>query len=143
MEMDDRAVWALALVIIAAMAMRYLPRFQARAPFIRPKVLQERLDAGDDVVVIDVRTESEFAGRLGHVPQAINVPVGDLKARLIQKADEVEGFRHHPIYVYCMGEMRAAQGARALVDAKFNRVSVVKGGLKAWIRGGHPVERDA
>lgn len=143
MEFDDRAVWALALVIVAAMAVRYLPRYQARAPFVKPAVLQQRLDAGDDVVVIDVRTESEFAGRLGHVPQAINVPVGDLKARLIQKADEVETFRHQPIYVYDLGEMRAAQGARALVDAKFNRVSVIKGGLKAWIRSGRPVEREA
>lgn len=141
MEFDERTVWAFVLVIIAALALRYLPRYQARSPFVDPEVLRKRMEAGDDVVVVDVRTESEFAGRLGRLPGSVNVPVADLKMRLNAADRELGELRGHPVFVYCTGELRAARGARALRDAGFNRVSVIRGGLKAWIRRGYPLER--
>ena len=140
MDVEDRTFWALVLVLAAAVLLRYLPRYQARVPFVDVRELKGRLDAGDDVVVIDARTEGEFAGRLGHVPGAVNVSAADLKVRLLQGSEDMKAFRDHPVYVYDMGEMRAARAARALHDAKFLRVKALKGGFKSWLRRGYPVE---
>ncbi len=142
LEVADRTFWALVLVLGAVVALKYLPRYQARVPFVDAAELKRHLDAGDDVVVIDARTAGEFAGAQGRVPGAVNVSVGDLKVRLLQRADDLEAFRGQQIYVYDLGERRAAVAARALHDAKFVRVKVIKGGLRAWIRRGYPVERD-
>jgi rhodanese-related sulfurtransferase len=140
LDAADRTFWALVLVLGAVVALKYLPRYQARVPFVDAAELKRRLDAGDDVVIIDVRTAGEFGGKRGRIPGAINVSVGDLKVCLLQRAGDIEAFRGHPVYVYDLGERRAAVAARALHDAKFSRVSVVKGGLKAWLRRGFPVE---
>ena len=140
MEQADRAFWVLLLVILAVIAMKYLPRYQARAPFVDPHDLKQRLDAGEDVVVVDVRTAREYLGGRGHIPGAVNLSVGDLKVRLQQRMEDVEAWRGRRIYVYEQGELRAASAARAFSDAKFVHVSVIKGGLKAWLRRGFPVE---
>lgn len=44
--------------------------------------LQRRLAAGDDVVLVDVRQPEEFTAPPGHLPGAINVPLGDLSGRV-------------------------------------------------------------
>src|ERR1700722_9080919 len=40
--------------------------------------LQRRIASGDAVVLVDVRQPEEFASPPGHLPDAINVPLGDL-----------------------------------------------------------------
>ena len=141
MDWDAKTAWTFVLVIVAALAYRYLPRWQARSPFVGPDVLKQRLDSGDDVVVIDVRTEGEFHGRLGHIPGAVNAPLSDLKARLGTHDAELQACSNHPVFVYCLGEGRGARAARSLRDTGFTDVSVLKGGLRAWLRRTYPTEK--
>ena len=61
-------------------------------------------------VLVDVRTESEFAG--GHVPGATNVPLGGLSTQ----AAELAG-RGKPIVVYCASGVRSAGAKRILHGA--------------------------
>jgi len=42
--------------------------------------LQAQLDAGADVLLIDVREDHEVAG--GSIPGSIHIPVGELEARM-------------------------------------------------------------
>ena len=42
--------------------------------------LQRRIASGDAVVLVDVRQPEEFTSPPGHLPDAINVPLGDLPA---------------------------------------------------------------
>ncbi len=141
MEWDATTVWTFALVIIAALAYRYLPRWQARSPFVDAETLKQRLDGGEDIVIVDVRTAGEFHGRLGHIPDAVNVPLSDLKRRIGARDAELEGCKDHPVFVHCLGEVRSARAARALRDAGFSDVSVVKGGYRGWLRRSYPTER--
>ncbi len=142
MEYDAKTVWSFVLVLTAALAYRYVPRWRARSPFVEPKALKQRLDAGDDVVVIDVRTRGEYAGRGGHIPGSVNVPMGDLAARVGARDRDLSELRDHPVFVHCAGELQASRAARVLRDAGFNDVSVIKGGFRAWRRGGYALERD-
>ncbi len=140
MEYDARTLWTVVIVIVAAVAYRYLPRLQARSPFVDPEVPKRRLDAGEDVVIIDVRTPGEFNGRGGHIPGAINVPMGDLRARLAARDGDLLSLKDQPVYVHCLMAGRASRSARALRDAGFTDVSVIKGGIRRWRRSRFPIE---
>jgi len=142
MEMDDRTLWTMVLVLAAAMAYRYMPRWRARSPFVPPAALKKRLDAGDDVVVLDVRTKGEYHGRGGHVSGAVNVPLADLSARLMALDQDLAPLKDHAIYVHCGTEARGARAARQLRDAGFTDVSVIAGGYRAWRRRGFPTDQE-
>jgi rhodanese-related sulfurtransferase len=75
--------------------------------------------------LIDVRTEGEFA--TGHVPGAVNVPLGfGLDDPRIQSLDA-----EAPVYVICQSGGRSARAADQLVSGGFSAVNV-KGGTGAW-----------
>jgi rhodanese-related sulfurtransferase len=56
-------------------------------------VLRDRLDAGDDIVVVDARSAGEHAQE--HIPGAISLPLSELEARM----DELP--RDQEIVFYC------------------------------------------
>ncbi len=60
-----------AVVVVAFLALK-------RMSLVSEKLAQQHLRAG--ALVIDVRSPDEFAG--GHVPQAINIPLGQLSQGL-------------------------------------------------------------
>jgi hypothetical protein len=69
----------LTLALLAAVA--FLPRLSRRLKgprFIDPDELKRRLDSGERLGLIDVRTPDEFFGPLGHIASAKNIPVADL-----------------------------------------------------------------
>ena len=92
------------------------------------ETFSEAHEAG--AVVIDVRDPSEF--RSGHVDGAVNIPNGDLRARLYEVPRKV------PVYLVC------ANGARSLESAQFLRAvgydaHSVAGGMFAWLASGRPL----
>lgn len=128
------------LVVAIFVAFRYMPRLTAGVPFVDPSELKERLDRGEDTVVIDVRTDGEFVGNLGHVPGALNILAGDLAAKIEAMGASAEELKSEPVYVMCRTENRAPRGARVLKKAGFTNVRIVKGGMSRWNREGFPVE---
>ncbi len=58
-------------------------------------------------LLLDVRTRGEFAG--GHLPAAVNVPVGELAERTHELTSPAR-----PIVVYCRSGARSASAASQL-----------------------------
>ncbi|HEX5059653.1 MAG TPA: rhodanese-like domain-containing protein [Kofleriaceae bacterium] len=77
-------------------------------------------------VVIDVRTPDEYAA--DHLPNATNIPVEDVSARLSEIEALVSGNKAKPIVVYCAAGGRAAKAKATLDGAGFSHV-VNGGGL--------------
>jgi ArsR family transcriptional regulator len=71
----------------------YFQRLDQLEPISR-KELAQRLRA-KSAIVLDVRPEDEFA--LGHVPGALNIPINELKRRLVELPKDQE------IVAYCRG----------------------------------------
>ena len=72
----------------------------------------------DDATLLDVRSPAEFGG--DHLPDAINIPIGELSGRLAElKSDKKNG---RPIVVYCQSGMRSAQAKKELERNGFERV---------------------
>lgn len=141
MEFDQNLVVNIALVALAFAFLKYMPRLTAWGiKFVDNSEVKAKLDASEDVVVIDVRTEGEFSGKTGHVPGAINLPLGNLNARLKELGEQLSPYKTLPVYVMCRTENRSSNAARSLRNAGFANLAVVKGGIKGWQRAGYPVE---
>ncbi len=54
-------------------------RYSPNVPRISPEELKEKLDAGAEVVIIDVRSKEEFDQ--GHIPGAISIPYEEIETR--------------------------------------------------------------
>ena len=110
------------------------PRVDAPA-WIEVDELQRRLAAGDAVVLVDVRQSEEFTAPPGHLPGAINVPLGDLPSR----AGELAA-RRQPIVVVCKTDRRSARAATELLATGLRDVTVLRGGTDEWHRQGLTLE---
>ncbi|MFE8956377.1 rhodanese-like domain-containing protein [Streptomyces althioticus] len=81
---------------------------------------------GDDVVVLDVRRDSERAG--GHIDGSVHIPVHALHGRIGEVPDGT-------VWVHCAGGMRAAIAA-SLLDAAGRDVVAVDDGFDAATEAG-------
>lgn len=91
-----------------------------------------RLHAGD-VTVLDVRPADEFAA--GHLPRAVNIPLGELDARLgeLDPSREVVAYCRGP---YCVLSFEAVAALRA----RGFRVRRLEDGFPEWRAAGLPLE---
>jgi rhodanese-related sulfurtransferase len=105
--------------------------------FVSPEELRALLAARDrdNVHVFDVRTREEYAA--GHIAGAVWVPGG----QAVQATDECVAVRAASIVLACDGAVRAVMTASWLRRMGFPRVSVLRGGLPAWIAAGGATER--
>ena len=98
--------------------------------------LNELIESGQSVELIDVRTPVEF--REVHVPAARNVPLDQLNAKeYLSGRSQAET----PLYVICKSGSRGRQACEKLVAAGGAHVVNVDGGTAAWDAAGFPVLR--
>lgn len=94
--------------------------------------VQRYREAGEDVVVIDLRPAEAF--RAGHLPRARSVPLAELRRR------ESEIPRSGRVVLYAGTTEEAAAAYQALREVGHRNVMVLAGGLPAWTRLGYPLE---
>lgn len=118
---------ALSLLAAVALLPRLVRKLRAR-PMLDVLDLKRELDAGEDVLLLDVRTAAEFTADLGHIAQARNIPLEELPARLAAFEDR----KQRPVRLMCLTDRRSVQAARLLAEAGFSNTLVVRGGMTAW-----------
>jgi len=94
-------------------------------PQISVEALKQKLDAKEDVFVLDVREPHEY--------QIVNlgaplIPVGELPNRV----GELAAQKDREIVVHCKTGGRSQKAALALKQAGFTNVSNLTGGITAW-----------
>ncbi len=136
--LDTNLLTSVALAGLALLAMRALPRLLAGVPFVPPQEVKDALEARSDVLILDVRTPSEYGGGDGHIPGALNLPLDQLSGRLGAIRDQLQDYVETPVYVYCRTTNRASSAARSLKKAGLKQVRVIAGGMGRWAREGHP-----
>lgn len=131
----------MALGLLAAIA--FLPQLVRR---VRAGRTIRWMDAGavadrptdTGVTILDVRSPEEFAGSLGHIQAALNIPLGELPDRLT----EISAFQDRPVILVCRTDKRSAAAAPLLGDVGFDDVHVLRGGMEQWNRDNRPVKTD-
>lgn len=87
--------------------------------------LKARLDAGEDIQIIDVREQKEYD--FARIPNTKHIPLG----QVIQRMDEIDPARE--TVVHCKMGGRSAQAILGLMQAGFTgNLANLKGGITAW-----------
>ena len=106
---------------------------------ITPRELHDRLQQGQKLHILDVRTPAEHAEI--HVSDVHLVPLDQLDAT---KLVTVDGFaKDQPLYIFCRTGNRAKQAAEKLENRGYTQCHVIEGGTMAWAEAGLPVNRGA
>jgi len=93
---------------------------------ISPPQLKERLDAGEELTLLDVREPFELD--ISRVDNAKHIPLGELPERLheLDPADE--------IVAVCRVGGRSAEAVELLREAGFGKLRNLYGGINGWAR---------
>ena len=94
---------------------------------ITPAALKEKIDSGDDFMLVDTRTTGELR-RVGRIPGAVHIPIDDLRGRLA----DLEREREREIVLYCAVGVRSYLAHRVLALRGFTKVRTLTGGVSAW-----------
>jgi sulfur-carrier protein adenylyltransferase/sulfurtransferase len=91
---------------------------------IDPTEVKEKIDRGDDFVLIDVREPHEY--QICNIPYAKLIPLGELPKRVneLNTTDE--------IVAHCKSGVRSSKAVEFLKQAGFKRIRNMKGGILAW-----------
>ena len=83
------------------------------------------MDTGSDYIILDTRTEEEFAE--GHIPNAILIPHYEIAQRAEKELPEKDQL----ILVYCRSGNRSKQASQILADLGYTNVKEF-GGIIDW-----------
>jgi len=97
---------------------------------------KRRLDAGQKLVLIDTREDSEWAR--GHIPGAIHLGRGVIERDIEKTVPD----KSAQIVLYCGGGYRSALAADNLQKMGYRNVISMDGGWRGWTESGLPTVRD-
>lgn len=101
---------------------------QDQVPAITPEQLAQRLEAGEDILILDVREPHEWGiSNLSHLGAKL-IPMGDV----LERMGELDTARE--IVVQCRTGARSADVVRLLQQHGFSRLYNLEGGINRWAR---------
>jgi rhodanese-related sulfurtransferase/TusA-related sulfurtransferase len=86
--------------------------------------LETKLDANENIVVLDVREAAEYA--FNHIENAVSIPLGELEERISELNTDAE------IYVVCRTGNRSDLASQKLAEKGFKQVINVVPGMSEW-----------
>lgn len=98
--------------------------------------LHERFETNPPDLLIDVRSEEEFTGKYGHLPNARWIPMLELESNIPHLTE----FKNKEIVTMCPGGGLSLVAVDILKEAGFTDVKSLKGGTDEWHQAGYPTE---
>ena len=92
---------------------------------ITPEKAKARIDSGDEIIIVDVRTEDEYNS--GHISNAILIPNETITDKMPDLLPDLDA----EILVYCRSGNRSAQAAKKLIAIGYTKVYDF-GGIVDW-----------
>ena len=111
-----------------------LERLRTQTRHMDVETLHDRLARGEELTVLDVREQDEFAN--GHIPGTVFIPRGYLD----QRAERYIPDKSRPIVVYCGTSPRSLLAAKTLGEYGYENVEILAGGFQAWKQKGYSFE---
>ncbi|MGB5536621.1 MAG: rhodanese-like domain-containing protein, partial [Thiogranum sp.] len=130
-----KVLLALALLAVVAFLPSLIGKLR-RGAMIDIADLKQRLDAGADVLVLDVRTAQDFVGEQGHIATVTHIPLEELAERL----EDISEYQERPVIIVCRTDRKSAKAARILAQNGFADVHIARMGMTAWNKLGYAVE---
>lgn len=96
---------------------------------ISAQELRMRCQNSSVPILVDVREHEELIGDLQAMQGIIHIPVGQISDRI----DELASYKQKSVVMICRSGKRALRAALMLTEAGFTDVSVLDGGMLAWV----------
>ena len=136
--------WLLVLVL-AAFAGYIGWKFYNRRRFLRrlkiaritPEELKEKIDSGEDVVIVDLRHALDFAAQPETIPGALHMDAAELE----EAHEVIPRDREIVLFCACPNEVTAARLALLLRRRGITRIRPLAGGYEGWRSRGYPLSR--
>jgi membrane protein DedA with SNARE-associated domain/rhodanese-related sulfurtransferase len=134
--------WLLVLVL-AAFAGYILWKFYHRQQFLRklkiaritPEELKEKMDAGEDILVVDLRHSLDFDANPETIPGALHVDAAELE----EAAEVIPRDREIVLFCACPNEVTAARLALLLRSKGITQIRPLAEGYEGWRSRGFPM----
>ena len=133
----------LVVLVLGGFAGYVLWKFYNRQKFLRklriaritPEELKEKIDAGEDVLVVDLRHALDFDANPQTIPGALHVDAAELE----EAADVIPRDREIVLFCACPNEVTAARLALLLRSKGITQIRPLAGGYDGWRRRGFPM----
>lgn len=103
---------------------------------LSPQELFNRIGTAAAPVIVDTRTDEDFAADPRLIPAAVSWPG-------LEAADWSARYAGRDVVVYCEGGLKISQGAAAWLRHAGARAAVLEGGFQAWRAAGLPLVPEA
>lgn len=120
-------------LVLFAFSININAAYTEKQPLINAETLLTSIQKGDDLVILDVRSEKEF--KAGHVPNSINVAHDEIAEHL----DNLAGFKNKKVVVYCRSGRRAGVAELMLLKNGFKNVHHLEGDMNGWKSQAMPI----
>lgn len=131
----QKAMLALALLALVAFLPRLIGSIRKGA-MLNITNLKQRMDEGEDILLLDVRTAEDYNGEQGHVAGSTLLPLEELEQRI----DELSDYYEKTVVTICRTDRKSVKAAQILAEKGFADVHVAKMGMTDWIKKSYPVE---
>lgn len=108
---------------------------QLRVDRITARELKDKMDSGEEVVIVDLRGPLDFEEDPDMIPGAVHLEIHDIEHVTEQLAQAPEVV----LYCTCPNEATSAQVARQLKTKGVRKIRPLAGGLDGWRELGFPV----
>ena len=98
--------------------------------------VKRRIDAGEKMLLIDVREDNEWMQ--GHLPGAVHMGRGVIERDIETRVPQTDA----KMVLYCGGGFRSALVADNLQKMGYTNVESMDGGWKGWLGAGLPSVKD-
>ena len=122
------------------MSKQHNPLFVAFTATARSRVrktdvgsVKQRLDAGDEFILVDVREDSEWA--MSCNPKSIHIGKGVIERDIETHVPDLDA----AIVLYCGGGYRSALAADAITQMGYTNVESMDGGFSTWTAAGFDI----
>lgn len=126
----------LAIALLAAVA--FLPRLINMLRRVNMQDIEElkaQLDNHEDILLLDVRNETDYFGVQGHIKESTLIPLESL----LDNVQQIEQYKKKPVVIICRTDKRSSKAANVLTDLGFENVKVARMGMTDWINHDYPI----
>ena len=121
-------IYVIAVLFVGACNQKTIEQTRVKEfPNITVADVQKKIKVKNNILLLDVRTVTEFDGPLSHIAGAVLLPIQELE----QRVDELNEHKEKEIIVICRSGNRSQTGTRILISHGFNAVNML-GGMEAW-----------
>jgi len=126
LELDDAPPYNTPVDPLQETACTVRNKLDGIAATVTAEQLHDLLATDEDFLVVDVRTAEQFQFRYIDDPRVIQIALGELHSRLAEIP------RDKPVIAVCPLGARGYSAMRILVQAGYENVKFLEGGLQGW-----------